>query len=372
MVVHGLIAAGMETVVARLTRGLTRRGHDVGITCIEFQGVLGQQLREEGFRVTTLPIPGLGPILFPSRLASWLAELGPDVVHAHSGAWIKAARAVHRAHVPRFVFTLHGIEGSEPWHEGFFNFWAGRYTDAIAVVSAPLVDYLKRSGVPARRIHVVRNGIDTEMFRPASSTLEAREAAGLPRDRPIIGHVARFAPVKNHLFLLDCFAAIVRERPDTLLVLVGDGPLRSEVETRIAKLDLAGNVLLLGERSDMARLYRTFDVFVLPSLNEGTSMSILEAMASGTPVLASRVGGTPDLLAGGDVGVLFEPTDSERFVALLLDLLDDSTRRAELGRLARARVTEEFSESSTLDRYEDLYGVRRHASSPKSIGIEAG
>jgi len=356
MVVHGLIAAGMEMVVARLTRGLARRGHDVGITCIEFEGVLGARLRAEGYRVTVVPTPGIRPILFPGRLAAWLEELGPDVVHAHSGTWIKAARATARAGIDRLVFTLHGIEGTEPWHEPLFNAWAARYTDVIAVVSQPLIRHLQRAHIDPSRIHVVHNGVDTDTFCPAVEPARERVALGLPADRLIIGHVARFAPVKNHAFLVDSFARVVERHPEALLVMVGDGPLVNDVNVRIKERRLGDHVVLLGEFDDLAPVYRAFDIFVLPSLEEGTSMSVLEAMATGLPVVASAVGGTPHLLADGAAGVLFESCDSAGFERAVLDLLDDGARRERIGHEARARVVSRFSEASVLDHYERLYG----------------
>jgi glycosyltransferase involved in cell wall biosynthesis len=357
MVVHGLIAAGMEMVVVQLTRGLASRGHDVGVTCIEFEGTLGRSLRNEGFRVSLVPTPGIAPIFFPRKLGRWLRDLRPDVVHIHSGAWIKAARAASWAGVPRVVFTLHGLEGDEPWHESVLNRWAARTTDAIAVVSRPLVDHL--AGIDQRKIHVVPNGVDTGRFSPTPDQATCRRAVGLPVDALIVGHVARLSPVKNQRFLIDAFSRILAGRPDAFLVLVGDGPLRQDLVQFSHQLGAADRILFLGERSDLPDLFRSFDVFVLPSLLEGTSMSILEAMASGLPVVASAVGGTPDLLAPGECGVLFDSGDTDAFVLAVNELLASDRMRQDLGMKARRRAEAAFSEQGVISRYEALY--ERHA-----------
>jgi glycosyltransferase involved in cell wall biosynthesis len=355
MVVHGLIAAGMEMVVARLTRGLVRRGHDVGITCIQFVGSLGERLRAEGVRVSLVQAPGIRSLFHPTPLRDWFRARRPDVVHVHSGAWLKAARGAATAGVPRVVYTLHGIECNEPWYEPFVNAVAARHTDAIAVVSEPLRGHLRSARIPADRIHVVPNGIDTAFFHPAAAAGRDREAFGLPRDRLLIGHVARFAPVKNHAFLVDAFARIHERVPAAYLVLAGDGPLRPEIERQVEAAGLHDHVRFTGDVEDPAPLYRTFDLFVLPSVTEGTSMSILEAMATGLPVVASAVGGTPDLLDRGNAGRLFPAAATVAFVDTVVDLLLDPVARTALGRRARERVIETYGEDTVLDRYESLY-----------------
>jgi len=356
MVVPSLIAAGMETVVARLTRGLARRGHDVGVTCIEFEGALAASLRDQGHTVTLVPTPGVRTIFRPTPLRDWFRQIRPDVVHAHSGSWLKAVRGAALAGVPRRVCTIHGLEQNEPWHASIWNWWAARQTQGIVTVSRPLKQFLQRDArLDPQRIRVIPNGIDTTIFCPGEPTRPERASLGFQPGQFVIGHVARFAPVKNHGFLIEAFARLLDSQPNATLALVGDGPLRDEIQKTVADRQLKDHVRFLGEHSNLAPIYRAFDAFVLPSLAEGTSMSVLEAMATGLPVVASSVGGTPDLLDDGAAGVLVPVNDVPAFNAALQRLIVEPVLRDRLGSAARQRAATVYSEETMLDRYEDIY-----------------
>ena len=173
MVLPTLDAAGMEVMVANLTRGLVGRGHQVGVTCLEEDGLIADELRAVGVRVAVIRNPGFRGVLRPTRLEAWLRQVRPDLVHAHSGGWLKAARAAHRAGVPHVVHTVHGLLDHEPWHGVLFKRWATRYTARVIAVSEPLRQYLLR---------VVR-------LPPAKTTLvlgpDQRHRGLVPRIRPL-------------------------------------------------------------------------------------------------------------------------------------------------------------------------------------------
>src|SRR5262249_26087828 len=193
--------------------------------------------------------------------------------------WLKAARAAALADVPRVVHTMHGLLDNEPCYAPRLKRWAAYYTHAIAAVSRPLRDYLvKQVEIDPRRVHVVPNGVDTDSFAPGRRSGSVRNAYGLGPKVVVIGHVGRFSPVKNHVLLVDAFARLVRHRSDVFLVLVGDGPLRPSIEARVAELGIGDRVGFFGQARDTRAVYRDFDIFVLSSLAEGTSMSVLEAM----------------------------------------------------------------------------------------------
>lgn len=354
MILPGLPLAGMEVVVARLTRRLIARDHRVGITCIECIGSLGEQLQSEGVPVFLAPSPGLRTNIYPAALVRRLRQRQPDVVHIHSGAWPKGARAAALAQVPRVIHTEHGLLDREPTYAPYLKRWAARYTAVIAAVSKPLLSYLRDvDGLPSAKLHLVPNGVDSSVFRPGEPRGELRSRFGLSANRVVIGHVARFSPVKNHALLLDAFALTHYRHPEAFLALIGDGSLRPEIEQRIAVLGLQSHVGLWGLADDLAPLYRDFDVFVLSSIAEGTSMSILEAMASGLPVVATDVGGNSDLI--GDSGVLVPTQDAAALSAALEHLILSPDDRMALGRAARLRVENQYSESGMADRYEWFY-----------------
>ena len=358
MILPALPAAGMEMMVAGLARALAARGLSVGITCLEEEGVLAPALRADGIRVSVVPAPGLLPNVVPGRLSDWLRELGPDVVHAHSGVWLKAVCAARGAGVERVVFTAHGLLDHTPRHHWWMMRLAARRTDYVVGVSDELTRVLiDDGGSPRSRTLTIPNGVDTAAFRPGPASQSVRGPLGIDPGTPVIGIVARLAPVKNHAVLIDAFAIVHGRRPDAVLVLVGDGPLRAELEARAAGLGLGAAVRFAGLASAMPPVYRDIDLFVLSSVAEGTSISILEAMASGLPIVATAVGGTPALLDGGAAGVLVPSSDAAALADALTGLLDHPERRRELGAAARARAERIFSERAMVDRYLGLYGL---------------
>jgi glycosyltransferase involved in cell wall biosynthesis len=359
MILPTLATAGMEVMASRLTRGLASRGHDVGITCIESGGPLADELRGEGYRISLVAAPGLSTNFRARALETWLAKRAPDVVHVHSGAWSKGACAAKRAGVPRVIHTEHGLLDREPWYSGALKRWAARHTDSIAAVSDALRHYLTDDvRIDPRKVATVANGVLTERFAPLPRSGALRDLVGMPGDAPIIGHVAGLKPVKDQRLLIDAFALVNAALPETRLVIVGEGPLRSMLEEQAGALGLAHVVHLIGEVTDPAPLYREFDLFVLCSKAEGTSMSILESMASGVPVVATAVGGTPDVLAGGACGVLVPPGDREALANGITRLLRDPRSRREFGVAGRRRVEERYSEEAMIDAYEALYTTR--------------
>jgi glycosyltransferase involved in cell wall biosynthesis len=356
MILPTLIAAGMEMIVARMTRGLAQRGQDVGVTCILSGGVVADELRSEGYRVCVVPLLGARSYLYPTRLTEWLRRLRPTIVHVHSGAWLKAARAAHLAGVPHTVHTVHGVEGDEPWFARPLWRMAAHYTDAIVSVSEPLATHLHRDiGLAREKLRYIPNGVDTESFRPGPASGVLRARLGVGADGILIGNVARLAPVKNHALLLDAFAILRQHAPQATLAIVGDGPLRRDLERRIAALGLQSHAHLAGPVADMPRLYKELDLFVLSSHLEGASLSILEAMASGVCVVATAVGGNPDLLGHGRCGVLVTPNNPVALAAAMAGLLHDPVRRRMLASAARDYVATNYSEQTMLQRYEELY-----------------
>ncbi len=359
MVLPAMEAAGMEAMTARLTRALVARGHEVGVTCIEAGGVLAEELRAEGIRVAVVPAPGLRSMVRAPLLEGWLRAVAPDVVHVHSGAWLKAAHAARRAGVPRVVHTVHGLIDDEPWYVPLLHHWAARYTDWVAPVSEPLRGYLmRRVRMDGAKVHVIANGVDTAHFRPGPPAGTLRERLGIADDRLVVGTVARLDPVKNQALLIDAFADVRARLPEAVLALIGDGSLRGSLEARARTLGIVRDVHFFGASADVAALYRELDLFVLSSNAEGTSMSILEAMASGVCVVATSVGGTPDLLAGGACGVLVPPHDRAALATAITAVLRDPARRRRLGDAGRARVEERYSEPVMIAAYEAMYSGR--------------
>jgi glycosyltransferase involved in cell wall biosynthesis len=358
MLANALPTAGLEMVIAYLVRGLSRRGHDVGVTCIEQVGELGERLRNEGHRVSVVTAPGLRTNLRPAKLVRWFRQIAPDVVHVHSGAWLKGVTAAKQAGVPGRVYTLHGIYPVEPWYLPYMSRMAANRTHVAVAVSETLRTYLlERVRMPASRVRVVGNGVDVGRFSPGERDARLARRIGIPPGAFVVGTVARLHPVKNHALLVDAFAAFSRTYDDAVLVIVGEGELRSELLRRATDLGIADRLFLPGTIADTAPVYRLFDVFVLSSVIEGTSMSALEAMASGVPVLATAVGGNPHLLDHGGAGLLVPSQETKPLRDALARLAGDADQRADLARRGRQRVVDFYSDDAMLDAYEAIYSA---------------
>jgi glycosyltransferase involved in cell wall biosynthesis len=356
MVLPSLSVAGMETMTRDLGRGLAQRGHGVGVTCLQEEGALADELRAHGVAITLLPCPGISTNLRPhAPLRDHFAAIGCDVVHTHNGAWAKAAVAARAADVPASVNTLHGFAHDEPWYDDPLRWWAARHTDTVVAVSEPLRDHLVRKlRLSPSRVLVLANGIDTDRFAPGPRSGGLRRRFGIPEAAPLIGTVARLDPVKNQPLLIAAFRLVLTKRPDAQLVFVGDGPMRAELEAGASSAGIAHAVHFAGICPDVAPVYRDLDVFALPSLSEGTSISILEALASGTPVVAAAVGGNVDLLAG-NCGMLVPSGDEQTLAIAILRVLDDPAFSASLASAGRSRVVSNHSLDQMVDFYEDLY-----------------
>lgn len=353
MVLPTLSRAGMEIVTARLAVELTGMGHSVDVVCIEETGPVAEELVAAGVPVSVVRTPGILTNVFPRELAHRFAATKPDVVHSHSGVWLKAVQAAKAAGLP-LVHTVHGLMTVEPWYSPLVMWLAARGTSRIIPVSDPLRGYLIDSvRVEGTKVEVVPNGVDTRAFSP--SDVFRDEVIGQKIRGPVVGCVARFDPIKNHALLLEAFALVRRAHADAILVLVGDGELRESLERRAQQPDLLGSVVFAGDRRDTPDLYRSFDVFVLTSDAEGTSMSILEAMATGRCVVATDVGGTGALLDRGAAGVLVPPRDVITLADRLGTMLTDATRRRRFGELARARAVETYSLRTMALRHVAIY-----------------
>jgi len=365
MVLPSLEPGGQELVVVRLARELSARGHDVGVTVTMEEGSLATGLRDAGHDIALVPAPGLKTNWRAPSLITRFAQRQPDVVHVHSGVWLKAARAARAAGTRRVIHTVHGLLDREPWYGDTLKRLAARATDVVVAVSDPLHRYLVDDvRLQPGQVVTVINGVDTSTYHPGNRVGPLRQRLGISSDSIVVGHVARLAPIKNQILLIDSFAAFRRQFENAHLVIVGDGPERASLERRIHELSLEASAHLVGTFDDTAPLYREFDVFVLCSRAEGTSMSILESMASGVAVIATEVGGNPALLDGGSCGVLVPSENKDALVGALTRLATNETDRLTCARAARRRAESVYAESRVVDRYVDLYnaGVSRTTS----------
>lgn len=294
----------------------------------------------------------------------------PNIVHTRNLAALEASVPAWAARVPARIHGEHGrdvhdLDGSSrryQWLRRAFRPFVSRYV----AVSPDLDRYLReRVGIPASRIEQIYNGVDTVAFRRAAHGRSRIEGCPFEDERLwLVGTVGRMERVKDQTNLARAFVRALdlhpRARERMRLVVAGEGSLRSEVEGVLDRAGASHLAWLPGERADIADLLRGLDCFVLPSLAEGVSNTVLEAMASGLPIVATRVGANSDLVEDGVTGRLVRPGDSEALAGAILAYFDDPATAERHGRAGRQRAESRFSLERMVERYHRLYTKALH------------
>lgn len=238
-----------------------------------------------------------------------------------------------------------------------FRMLRRRFHHVIAPAQSILDDLTHSEHLDTRRMQCIPNGVDTQRFRPATTDERhrSRESLGLTADAIVFGCVARLTEVKRHADLLEAFVTVNRQHPRSHLLLIGDGPLRHSLEVLIAHLGLEGAVELLGDRGDVERILPALDVQVLASSTEGMSNALLEAMACGLPVVATDVGGNPQLIRHSENGLLVPACDPSRLADALCELASSSVQRERMSEAARMRSERDFSLDAMAQSFHRMY-----------------
>jgi len=229
-------------------------------------------------------------------------------------------------------------------------------TNRIVVVA----EFLKRNLVQKEwmnpeAITTIYNGIDGDDFTRRGDRVEIAAELNISPTSKILGIVARLDPIKNHRCLIKAMKKVAVRFPDALLLVIGDGPMRTKLEELVSLEHLNGNIIFLGTRNDIPRLLSVLDIFVLSSLSEGLPLTILEAMAAGKPIVATDVGGIPEIIQGGSEGIIVPSNDPDVLADAISDLLRDDRKRIDMGAKARMKFEEKFTIQTMVKRYEELY-----------------
>jgi L-malate glycosyltransferase len=356
-VVYSLETGGLENGVVNLCNRLDKERFAPSICVFRSGGVLESRVKADGVKLlATKAFFGTDPTL-PFRLAWQLQRLRIDILHTHSwGTLVEGVAASKLARTPLVIHGEHGVMEERPRNVAIQR-WLWSQTQQIMAVSAPLADRMaKIINYPRNRIQVILNGVDAECFRPRpENRSEWRQRLGLPDDGFVIGMVARLVPVKNHLGMLRALALLKERGIIATLALAGSGPLGESLMRTAHELNIHEQVRFLGDVSQVERFLNTLDVFVLNSLSEGMSNTILEAMACGIPVVATAVGSNASLVEEGKTGRLIAVDDAAALALALEKLMREPSLRAAMGKNARARIENHFSIDRMVREYEELY-----------------
>jgi glycosyltransferase involved in cell wall biosynthesis len=381
-VIARLNVGGPALHVTYLARGLAERGYETTLVAGDVaRGEESMAFVADQAGVEVVRLPGLSRALSPLRdiAAAWriariVRQARPDVVHTHTakagavgrvGALLSGCR-------PVIVHTFHGhVLRGYFGHGGTLVFRAietalARFTDRLVAVSPEVRDELVRLRVaPERKFSVVRLGIELESrVRFDGDAAEVRRRHGIPAEKFVVGWFGRMTAVKRTEDLLTALTGLRERGVDALLVLVGDGDDRSHLEQRAHDLGIARSCLFLGYQEDVAAWFAVCDAVILTSANEGTPVTIIEALAAGRPVVATKVGGVPDVVEEGETGFLVRMADTHAMAERLEVLARDPARRAEMGRLGRERVLARYSVERLVEDVDALYRELLDTSSP--------
>ena len=375
-VIARLNMGGPALHVAYLTEGLRKRGYDTTLVAGSLaRGEDSMAFVADAHGVEVVRIDELGREISPLRdlmatirLARLIRKQRPQILHTHTAkagtVGRVAARLAGSRKPPIVVHTFHGhvLRGYfGPVRSLFFRLlerWLAGGTTALVAVSPQVRDDLVALGVaPRERFVVIRLGIelDERVAPEQNGRAESRRYLGIPGDRFAVGWIGRMTAVKRTDDVLIAFKHLRVSGVDAVLCMVGDGPERLQLEQRAHELGVARDTVFLGYQEDVAPFYAAFDVLVLPSGNEGTPVTVIEALAAERPVVATRVGGVPDVVRDGEDGFLVEAGATGDLADRLGRLARDPALRARMGKKGRERVLPRYAVERLVDDVDELY-----------------
>ena len=344
-------------MVINFLERIDRSRYRPSICCYDSLGSLRQGLSEKDIRVDLLKRqPGVD-YYYPFKLARYLKKSKTKILHLHNPtALFYGALAGKIAGTPCIIYTEHGRDFSSSIKVKITNSLLCRIVDKIVVVAEHGKKYLvEHEGVNEKKIIKIHNGIDSQRFGKNHDVTLIRRELGITDDQSVIGIVARLDPIKNHACLIKAMKTVAARVPTAVLLIIGDGLLRTELESLTAKLQLQNHIKFLGARNNIAELLSVMDVFVLSSLSEGLSLTLIEACAAAKPMVATDVGGNPEIVEHESNGLLVPSDQPETLAKAIAEILNDKGKARLMGEKGRKKFEEEFTLDVMVKKYENLY-----------------
>jgi sugar transferase (PEP-CTERM/EpsH1 system associated) len=357
-ITHDLALGGLQRVVLNICNTIDRERFEVSVLCLRGLGMFAPEIEKGGTKVMLVPqVQGRADYFCFVKVARILRDERIDVIHTHNtqpfldgtmGAMISGVRTV--------VHTDHSRLFPDKRRYMLMERVMAQYAFKVVGVSQDTSRNLERyERIPRSKIVTIVNGIDESLFAAETDGAGMRNELGIGSRGPVIGFCGRLEPQKGVCYLLEALPQVLKRLPDAALVIVGDGYFQDDLKHQAEALGVEKSVIFVGTRRDMPRVYKALDVLVLPSLFEGMPMVLLEAMASGCPVVATDVGGVRELIAHGVSGSVVEPKNAPKLGEELIRLLEDEEMRLRYVTNGLRTVRERFSIASMTKRYERLY-----------------
>jgi glycosyltransferase involved in cell wall biosynthesis len=351
---------GAEQVICNLVENTDPLKYEASILCIDPKiGPFGKILQEKGYQITSLDRkPGFDFSLI-AKVRQYLISKDVDILHCHQytpyvygvlGALLTKCRV---------IFTEHGrfFPDQRKLKRVVINPLLNMFTDYVTAISVATRDALVNfENFPENKIQVIYNGIDgTRFFHPEQDT--PKNLFSICEDSYVIGTVARLDHIKNQKMMIKALKIVHKTHPNTFLLIVGDGPERKRLEKIAHELKLSAHMIFTGFRQDTQLFYKNMDIFLLTSFSEGTAMTLLEAMVSGLPCIATNVGGNPEIVKDTETGFII-PSDDERALADKIDLLLANNKLKQImSNNARQRYAANYTVEKMVKKYETIYGL---------------
>lgn len=346
---------GAEQMLLRLAEEYRRRGLSQ-VVCLRKDGWLAAEVRQRGFPLEIIPLRGLPDPIWLWQLRRLVKVHNVSAVHAHEFAMNVRGALLSKWLGINSVATVHG--------KGYFGDKlvrrlayrvASRLTNIVAVSDDIRNHLINKVGMLPGLVSVIANGVDTAHFRfNIENRRKLRAQYGVQDDQLLLGTVGSYYPVKGHCYLIDAMQKLLNINNGIKLVMAGQGPLDKELQIQIHEKCLGTNVQLVGYVEDTSGFLSALDIFVMPSLSEGQPLALLEAAANGRCIVATNVGGIPEIISDHQSGILVSPADSEALANVLAKLICEPELRRNLGNAAMSMVNDNWSIQQSADRYLSL------------------
>ena len=356
-VVNSLAVGGLESLVVEMASAVSNRYSTIAFpVCALSPSDSHLSVKSAHRDVETYELNKESYVLKIKPLLKIVRDKKIDIIHTHnSGPLLNCIFLSKIVNTP-LVHTKHGVYIPNGKKSYFFNHMAYKMANKIVAVSCDTKQSIIQGyKIPNPAISVIANGINTATFRPPSDIKRIRSNIGLDSDAYIIGTVGRLSPEKGHMLLIDILPSIIAAIPQVKLVVVGGGIAENELKQKAKELNISKNIVFLGERADVCSLMQCFDVYAQTSSMEGMSLTILEAMSCGLPIVASNVGGNPEVIVEGETGFLLSLKDPQAIVSAIIKLYNDKDLAMRMGKAGRKRVEEKFGINRMIDEYIAIY-----------------
>ena len=357
-ITHDLQVGGLQQVVVNICRTIDRDKFEVVVLCLRELGELVTDVEKLGIEVIQLPKDeGKTDYFSFLKVATIIKNKKIDVIHTHNTQpFFDGTLAAIKAGVRTLIHTDHARQFPDKKRYMFAEWLVSKYAYKVVGVSEHTSNNLiKYEKISPKKITTITNGIDERVYDISINVNDKKQQLGISNNHPVIGLGVRLTEQKGISILLQSMKSILDKFPDAALVIAGDGNYKGELEKQVKELKLQDNVVFLGVRNDIAELLKLFNLYVLPSYSEGLPMVLLEAMASGCPIVSTDVGGVSMAVKDNVTGLLVAPKNTKELTHAMLTILENENLKDEFVRQGKILFEKKFSAKSMMAQYEALY-----------------